>query len=112
MRQPVKGSKNKIKKKKPVKTNSHNPFQKRKHKQEYGTSKLEYDFAHDFLDKLGLKYVYEYFAAGCGRYFDFAVTAEENYPYKYVIKEGVNSIDQDAQLFIPNFIIEVDGDYW
>lgn len=112
MKQPIKG-KDKIKKKaKIVKTGSHNPFRKRKHKQEYGTSKLEYDFAHDFLDKLGLKYVYQYEAKQIKRWFDFAVTAVENYPYKYVVKEGVNSIDQDAQLFIPDFLIEVDGDYF
>ena len=111
MKQPVRGQ-NKIVRK-TVRQSSHNPFQsKRKHMQEYGTSKLEYDFAHDFLDKLGLKYVYQYEAKSIKRFFDYAITAEENYPYKYVIKEGVNSIDQDAQLFIPSFIIEVDGDYW
>ena len=112
MKQPVKGG-NKIKRKtKTVKTGNHNPFRKRNHTQEYGTSKLEYDFAHDFLDKLGLKYVYQFCAASIGRYFDFAITAVENYPYKYVIKEGINSIDQDAQWFKPDFIIEVDGDYF
>lgn len=111
MRQPVRGVKIK-KKPNVVKHSSHNPFRKREHKQEYGTSKLEYDFAHDFLDKLGLKYVYQYEAKDIKRFFDFAITAEESYPYKYILKEGVNSIDQDAQLFIPNFIIEVDGDYW
>jgi hypothetical protein len=56
--------------------------------------------------------VYQFEAKDIKRFFDFAVTAEENYPYKYVLKEGINSIDQDAQLFIPNFLIEVDGDYW
>ena len=111
MKQPVKGGK-KIKSKKNSYSNNPSQFRKRKHKQEYGTSKLEYDFAHDFLDKLGLKYVYEYCAKDIKRYFDFAVTAIENYPYKYVLKEGINSIDQDAQLFIPDFMIEVDGDYF
>lgn len=111
MRQPTRGEKIK-KKTKPKSHGSHNPFRKRSHKQEYGTSKLELDFARDFLDKLGLKYVYQYEAKDIKRFFDFAVTADENYPYKYVVKEGVSSIDQDAQMFIPNFIIEVDGDYW
>ena len=112
MKQPVKGGKKIKRKVNTVKTISHNPFRKRNHTQEYGTSKLEYDFAHDFLDKLGLKYVYQFEAKDIKRFFDFAVTAEENYPYKYVLKEGINSIDQDAQLFIPNFLIEVDGDYF
>ena len=59
---------------------------KRKHAQ-YGTSKLEEDFARDFLDKLGIEYVYQYEAKDIKRYFDF---------------------------FIPssNIILELDGDYW
>lgn len=36
----------------------------------YGTSKLEEDFARDFLDKLGLKYVYQ-FETDIGRFYDF-----------------------------------------
>jgi len=113
MKQPVRGQgKLKIKKKKVIKGN---PFRKgieKKHTQEYGTSQLERDFARDFLDRLGLKYVYQFEAKDIKRFFDFAVTAEENYPYKYIEKDGLMSIDQDAQLFIPNFLIEVDGDYW
>lgn len=114
MRQPIKGSKvvKHVKKKNVVKGNPFHKGVQRKHKQEYGTSKLEQDFARDFLDKLGLKYVYQFEAKSIKRFFDFAITAEESYPYKYILKEGVNSIDQDAQLFIPNFIIEVDGDYF
>lgn len=42
-----------------------------KAKQEYGTSKLEERFASDFLDKLGVKYTYQYKAESIGRYFDF-----------------------------------------
>lgn len=58
----------------------------RPHK-EYGTSKLEQRFAREFLDKLGIKYIYQYKAESIGRYFDF---------------------------FLPlaNVIIEVDGDYF
>jgi very-short-patch-repair endonuclease len=37
----------------------------------YGTSKLEEDFARDFLDKLGVKYIYQMEAANIGRWFDF-----------------------------------------
>ena len=54
---------------------------------EYGTSKLEERFAKDFLDVLGVKYIYQFKAESIGRYFDF-----------YLPKE--------------NLILEVDGDYW
>jgi very-short-patch-repair endonuclease len=53
----------------------------------YGTSKLEEDFAHNFLDKLGVKYTYQFEAKDIGRFFDFYLQDE-------------------------NLIIEVDGDYW
>lgn len=43
---------------------------KRKHK-EYGTSKLEERFAKDFLDKLGIKYTYQFKVEAIGRYYDF-----------------------------------------
>ena len=39
----------------------------------YGTSKLEERFAREFLDKLGLKYTYQYEAQSIGRYFDFRI---------------------------------------
>lgn len=58
---------------------------KRKHK-EYGTSKLEIKFAENFLDKLGVKYIYQ-FKAPTQRVYDFYCPDE-------------------------NVIIEVDGDYW
>ena len=113
MKQPIRGQgKLKIKKKKIIKGNPFGKGKEKKHIQEYGTSKLERDFARDFLDRLGLKYVYQFEAKDIKRFFDFAVTAEENYPYKYVLKEGINSIDQDAQIFPINYIIEIDGDYW
>nr|DAQ90211.1 MAG TPA: restriction enzyme [Caudoviricetes sp.] len=59
---------------------------KRKHK-EYGTSKLERKFAKEFLDKLGIKYQYQFKAESIGRYFDF-----------YLPEHRV--------------LIEVDGDYY
>ena len=81
MRQPLKNEKNEVKKtyKKQVKT-------KRKHPQ-YGTSKLEEDFAKNFLDKLGIEYTYQFEAKDIGRFFDF---------------------------FLPTLrlIIEIDGDFW
>lgn len=45
---------------------------KRKHPK-YGTSKLEEDFARDFLEKLGVKYSYQFEAKDIGRFFDFFV---------------------------------------
>lgn len=52
----------------------------------YGTSKLEEKFAHEFLDKLGVEYIYQFEAKEIGRFFDFK------------IKGGP--------------IIEVQGSYW
>lgn len=43
---------------------------KKKHK-EYGTSNLEKKFAKEFLDKLGVKYEYQYLAKDIKRYYDF-----------------------------------------
>lgn len=58
-----------------------------KRKPLFGTSKLEEDFARDFLDKLGLKYIYQFEAKSIGRWFDFYLTKQ-------------------------NLIIEIDGGYW
>lgn len=54
---------------------------------EYGTSKLEERFAKDFLDKLKVKYIYQYKAESIGRYFDY---------------------------YLPdhNIILEIDGNYY
>lgn len=71
MTQPVKKIIKKTNKVKKIKTKPSKP-QKRKHK-EYGTSKLEEKFAKEFLDKLGVKYVYQFKAESIGRYFDFAI---------------------------------------
>ena len=43
------------------------------HHPKYGTSKLEEDFARDFLDKLGVKYIYQFEAKDIGRFYDFAI---------------------------------------
>lgn len=45
---------------------------KRRHP-EYGTSKLELKFAKEFLDVLGVKYIYQFKAEEIGRYFDFFI---------------------------------------
>ena len=44
--------------------------EKRKHPQ-YGTSKLEERFASEFLDRLGVKYEYQFEAKDIGRFYDF-----------------------------------------
>lgn len=59
----------------------------KKHHPQYGTSKLEEDFAKEFLDKLGVKYIYQFEAKDIKRYFDFFLNEK-------------------------NLLIEVDGDYW
>lgn len=85
MKQVVK--KNKIDKvSKPKKSIKNTKTKKRWHPK-YGTSKLEEDFARDFLDKLGVEYEYQFEAKDIGRFYDF---------------------------FLPKsrLIIEVDGDYW
>ena len=53
----------------------------------FGTSKLEEDFARDFLDKLEVKYIYQFEARDIGRWFDFYLPEH-------------------------NLIIEIDGGYW
>ena len=83
MKQPIKKNKNTedVKKKPQVKKTK----TVKKHPQ-YGTSKLEEDFAHNFLDKLGVKYTYQFEAKDIGRFFDFR------------IEDGP--------------IIEINGSYW
>ena len=85
MKQPTRKrltSKNKIvKKKKTVAAKK-----QRKHPL-YGTSKLEEDFARDFLDKLGVKYSYQFEAKDIGRFYDFYLPQH-------------------------NLIIEIDGGYF
>ena len=53
----------------------------------FGTSKLEEDFSRDFLDKIGVEYIYQFEAKDIGRFYDF-----------YLPKS--------------NLIIEVDGSYY
>lgn len=59
----------------------------KRHHPQYGTSKLEEHFASEFLDKLGVEYVYQFAAKDIGRFFDFYIPSA-------------------------NLIIEIDGDYW
>jgi len=89
-----------------------NTVRKRKVNQQYGTSQLERDFARDFLDKLGLKYIYQFEAKEIKRYYDFAITVYDDYPFKYEEKDGLKSIIQEGKEFLVSFLIEVDGDYF
>lgn len=79
--------------------------------QQYGTSQLEKDFAHEFLDKYGIKYIYEYEAKDIKRFYDFAIVSKKS---KYITeeKEGLTSIIQGIQHTPIDLLIEVDGGYW
>ena len=72
MKQPTKNNKVKTKKtKKKIIKKPYNPYKsygKKKLNQKYGTSKLEMDFARDFLEKNGIKFIYEYCASDINRY--------------------------------------------
>ena len=92
MKQVIKKSKtsiikNKSKKRTTPKTKSVRGAVRHPHHQKYGTSKLEEDFAKNFLDKLGVKYVYQFEAKDIGRFYDFYLPSH-------------------------NLIIEVDGGYY
>lgn len=76
----------------PIKNKKSKPILKtkkstKKKKKEYGTSKLEERFAKEFLDKLKIKYIYQFKAESIGRFYDFYLPED-------------------------NLIIEVDGSYW
>jgi len=75
MKQPTRNRTNKINK--PTKRTVKNKKTVRRHPQ-FGTSKLEQDFAREFLDNLGVKYVWQFEAKGIGRYFDYGVFINGN----------------------------------
>lgn len=112
MKQPVRGSIKSIKRQRKNNKTRSNPKKKRMNNVEYGTSKLERDFARDFLDRLGLKYTYQYEARDIKRYFDFAVTLYDDYPLKFENKSGLRSVVQADRKFLIAFLIEIDGDYY
>lgn len=85
---------------------------KRVSKPKYGTSKLESDFAREFLDKIGAKYIYQYEAKDIGRFFDFAVTAYNNINFIMEEKDGIECVKQEGQNFPVSFLIEVDGGFY
>lgn len=57
----------------PKKVKSDSTLAKRKVRghPKFGTSKLEQDFARDFLDKLGIEYIWQFEAKDIGRFYDF-----------------------------------------
>lgn len=59
----------------------------------YGTSKLEVRFANEYLDRLGVKYIYQYEAKSIGRFFDFMLLGNSEHPNK-------------------KCLLEIDGQYW
>lgn len=104
MKQPTKGG-GTIKRKKPS-TN-----RKKKHK-DYGTSKLELYFAKEYLDKMGLKYIYQFEAKDMKRFYDFAIMSTDKKDYIMETKDGLKSVKQDGQTPFIDLLIEVDGGYY
>lgn len=45
----------------------------------FGTSKLEQDFAEQFLDKLGLDYIWQFEAKDIGRFYDYMVFTKQSH---------------------------------
>ena len=113
MRQPRridKTSKNppvkpKVVKKRPIK------FKKKNHPK-YGTSKLERDFAREFLDANNINYIYQYEVKDMGgRFFDFAIISYKKNFLKEE-KDGLLSVKQNDLQYTPSLFIEVDGDFY
>lgn len=83
-----------------------------KHKQ-YGTSQLERDFASEYLDKLGLKYIYQYEAKEIGRFYDFAIIYDDGNELLTEKKDGIKCIKQyNNNFYRIEALIEVDGDWF
>jgi len=90
-----------------------NPFKKRNITgQKYGTSQLERNFARDFLDKMGLVYIYQYEAKDIKRFFDFALTCYDDVSYEYEEKDGIRCVKQEKQFFPLDLLIEIDGSFY
>ena len=81
-------------------------------KQKYGTSKLELDFARDFLDKNGILYIYQYEAKDIKRFFDFAISCHRDKGYIMEEKEGLRCVRQENQFFDIDLLVEIDGSYY
>lgn len=76
-------------------------------------SKLEAYFAKNFLNKFGVRYVYEWEATDIKRFYDFAIVAvTEDSDVVVEEKNGVVSLSQKYNDVRPCLIIEVDGSYY
>lgn len=89
-----------------------NRIKENRNKPKYGISKLEAYFAKEYLDKMGLKYIYEYEAKDIGRFYDFAITLYQEIPFIMENKHGIESIKQEGQNIPICMLIEIDGDYY
>jgi len=83
-----------------------------KNKNKYGTSKLEKKFAHEFLEPLGINYVYQYFASQIGRYYDFAIVSNSEKNLLFEEKNGLKSVKQEALSNRISMLIEIDGSFY
>lgn len=82
-------------------------------KPKYGTSKLERYFAKEFLDRIGVRYIYQFEAKSIGRFYDFAVVIP--YTGQSLLteeKDGFRSVQQYTQPLNIICIIEVDGGFF
>lgn len=104
----VLSNKKKNKKKANIKSFKRNNLLKKK----YGTSQLERKFATDFLDRMGLVYIYQYEAKEIKRFYDFALTCDNGVEYVFEEKDGIRSVKQDGQFFSVDLLIEVDGSFF
>ena len=80
--------------------------------QKYGTSQLERNFASDFLDRMGLVYIYQYEAKDIKRFYDFALTCYDDVEYVYEEKDGIKCVKQEGHFFPLDLLIEVDGSFF
>lgn len=110
MQQPIKHTQKKTKKSTPKKAKANT---RRKHTQMYGTSKLETFFAHNFLDKINVNYVYEYMAEDIKRFYDFAIVAVPDDGMLITEeKNEIKALSQTKNNLRVLLLIEVDGNHW
>lgn len=113
MKQPIRNThkKKRVNKSKNTTKVVKKPSKPKTKEAKYGTSKLEKDFANEFLVKYGINFIYEYEAKDIKRYYDFAIVSKKA---KYITenKEGLNSIIQGIQHTPIDLLIEIDGGYW
>ncbi len=111
--QPIKNkSINTTKKSEKSKKVVKNNIKENRNKPKYGISKLEAYFAKEFLDKMELKYIYEYEAKDIGRFYDFAITLYQEIPFIMENKHGIECIKQEGQNIPICMFLEIDGDYY